>query len=200
MEVNPAIKSLAEARMKLYCHLVALLLLATVMCATYAYFFDMDAISPSGRWFRDLFTIFAPGVAPSIVEFPSRYPILSLGFGVVIVMLRRTLSVLTDTEKDIARASFNGVPVPGVPAWCAAIPRFRWFVVVVVIFAGVAATDLRPGAACHGGCKEVDAAKPPGCGDVRDGCQLAPGEKVRVAMRADRARINRVIGCLTGYR
>ena len=188
MPVNPQMVRLDEIRTRLYHHLTAILLVAAGMCAVYAYIADMEAIPPSGPWFRDLFSIVVPGVAPSFVELPSRYPMLSLAFGVVIVTLRRALLVLTDATNDIAWALRQGAAVPGIPVWCGLVPRFRWFVVVAGIVTGITLVDLRSGTACHGDCGGVAASESPGCRNVRDGCRLAPGETVRVSMRADRAR------------
>ncbi|MCY4123013.1 MAG: hypothetical protein OXG72_19055 [Acidobacteria bacterium] len=188
MGINPVIKYLGEVQARLYYHLTTLQTIAVGMGAVYAYRFDMDAVPPYAPWLRDLFAIVAPGVAPSILEFPARYPVLFVIFMIVSVTIQRAGAVLKAAQGDAGWALSNGKPVPAVPVWAGAIPRVRWLIVVVGICAGIAAVDLRSTAGCHGGCRGGEPSEPPGCGPVRGECRPGPGETVRVTMRADRAR------------
>ena len=188
MPIDTQIARLDEIRTRLYRHVVGILLVAVGMCAVYAYIANLDAIPPSGPWFRDLISVVVPSIAPSIVELPSRYPILSVAFAFLIVTLGRALLVLTHAMNDISWALHQGAPRPGMPVWSGVIPRFRWFVVVVGIVTGIMLVDLRLGTACHADCGGVDASESAECGDARGGCRLGPGQTSQVTMRADSAR------------
>ena len=193
MAVNPQqIQKLAKARRRLYYHFVSLLVLATGACVFYAAFFDMDAVGPSWPWLPDFVAFFLPGLPQHLVAFPSRYPSLTVAFGILVWLIRRAMLTLKNAEYEYAwKIWYNDVEPSSVSRcsarFCVVVPRFWWFFIIVMsLIAAVGGLNIW--AACQGDCGKIDTPQAPGCADVRGSCRLAPGETVRVTMRADNAR------------
>ena len=184
------IKKLAEARRRLYCYFVALVVLATGTFVFYAAFFNMDATEPVWPWLPDFVVVFVPGLPPHLVAFPSRYPSLTVSFVILAWLIRRAMRTLKNAEYEYAwqmRHDVKPSPVSRRSAQlCVVVPRFRWFIVVMIVIAAVGILNVW--AACQDNCGKIDTPQTPGCANVRGPCRLAPGETVRVTMRADNAR------------
>ncbi len=189
MADNQKIAKLAEARRRLYCYLIALLVLATGTCVSYSFFFDMDAVVPSWPWLPDFVASFFPGLPQHLVAFPSRYPGLTIAFVILAWGIRRAMLTLKKAEHEYAWQRWHKVTPSSVSRcstrWCRVVPRFRWFIFVLLIIMVVGILNVW--ATCQDSCGEIATSQIPNRTDVRGPCRLAPGETVQATMRADSA-------------
>ena len=179
-----------KLRRSLYWFSGALLLTAAATSAIYAYWVDRGAVEPPFRWLRDLLAIASPGIPPHILDFPSKYPVLLVGFIVVISMIRWAMSVLEQGERQTARSRWAGV-APWAAWTPGAIVRPADLLVMgalAALLGSVVLESLWEESPQEHICCEVDATQSLGCTNAHGPCRLAPGEVVRVTMRADEAR------------